>query len=214
MGLPRAVLADLGVEAAPYRKPAKLTFSVIKQKDGSLVDRLELPVSSAPASDKRIPSTPAEWLDRMMDPTRNGLLFREPQLFAEWLDAVTEPQFMTALATVALDPQTYPKTLNRLADPATARNWSEIMGPEIFMRWVAAGMDPRIYQAVFQHMVNPKKYLRWATAQPGSLSGSGVAVQDTDPLGRKYRDHGEWMQIPVREGGDNPWLANSRAYRY
>jgi len=59
-----------------------------------------------------MPGTPAEWLARMIDPTRNGLIVKRPQLFAEWLDAVTEPRVMTALATLVLDPETYPRTLN------------------------------------------------------------------------------------------------------
>ena len=215
LGVVKAGLAEVGVDAAQTRKPVRLSVSVVKQKDGSMVDRLDLSVLPASSRDGRIPSTPAEWLDRMIDPTRNGLILRQPHLFAEWLDAVTEPQFMTALATVALDPETYPKTLNRLVDPATARNWSEFMDPQVLMRWMAAGMDPKVYQAVFQHMFDPKKYLRWATAQPGNNAWSAVVPPAPDESEvRKSPDHQQWMQMPVREPRENPWLANNRSYRY
>jgi hypothetical protein len=202
LGLSLAALADPGVDAPPDKRPLKLSFSVVTQNDGSVVDRLDMSSLSGPGRDKRIPSTPGEWLERMIDPTRNGLILKQPHLFAEWLDAVTEPQFMTALATVALDPGTYPKALSRLADPATARNWAEFVDPDVLMRWMAAGMDPRLYQSVFQHMFDPKKYLRWANAQVGA------------PESRKLAERERWMQIPVQEPRENPWLANSRSYRY
>ncbi len=216
LGMVKAGVAEVGADSAESRKPVRLSVSVVKQKDGSMVDRLDLSVLPASSRDGRIPSTPAEWLDRMIDPTRNGLILRQPHLLAEWLDAVTEPKFMTALATVALDPETYPKTLNRLVDPATARNWSESMDPEILMRWMAAGLDPRVYQAVFQHMFDPKKYLRWANAYPENNPNStvGCAPAPDELEFRKLPDRQQWMQMPVREPKDNPWLANNCSYRY
>jgi hypothetical protein len=163
VGLAWGAYAESGGDLAQQKKPSKFSVNIIKQKDGSVIERLDLSVLPSSIRDEGLPSTPAEWLARMIDPTRNGLVVKRPQLLAEWLDAVTEPRFMTALATMAMDPGTFPGTLNRLTDPATASNWAAFVDPEVFMRWVAAGMDPRLYQAVFQHMFDPKKYLRWAT---------------------------------------------------
>jgi hypothetical protein len=209
-GLAWSVHAESGADLAQRKKPAKLSVNIVKQKDGSIIERLDLSTLPGGNREEGIPTTPNEWLARMIDPTRNGLVVKHPQLLAEWLDAVTEPRFMTALATVATDPGTLPRTLNRLADPATARNWAEFVDPEVFMRWVAAGMDPRLYQAVFQHMFDPKKYLRWANyagypqTDVGTASESGGTAQNAPA----------WMQLPNRDSRTNPWLASSNAYRY
>lgn len=225
LGLAWGAWAESGADVIQKKKPGKLSVNIVKQKDGSIVERLDLSALSGGNREDAIPATPTEWLARMVDPTRNGLVVKHPQLLAEWLDAVTEPRFMTALATVAMDPRTYPRALDRLADPATARNWSEFVDPEVFMRWVAAGMDPRLYQAVFQHMFDPKKYLRWANyagyprndvapmpesgnaalSLPGAPGNHGAATQ----AGAQA-----WLQLPTHEPAANPWLAGSKAYRY
>jgi len=206
LGLAWGARAESGADFAQKKRPVKLSVNVVKQKDGSVIDRLNLSTLSGANRDEGVPGTPAEWLARMIDPTRNGLVVKHPQLLAEWLDAVTEPRFMTALATVALDPGTYPRTLNRLADPATARNWAEFVDPEVFMRWVAAGMDPRLYQAVFQHMFDPKKYLRWA-AYPDYPQIGAMPTAEANNVAQA------WLQLPAREPRANPWLTNSNAYR-
>lgn len=213
--------ADPGEDWAQKRKSAKPGINVVRQKDGSIIERLDALALPGAVRDERVPVTPEEWLSRMIDPTRNGLILKHPKLFAEWLNAVTEPRFMTALATVALDPSSYPRTLNHMLDPAAARNWAEFIDPEIFMRWVAAGMDPELYQAVFQHMFNPDKYLRWA-AYPGNPRGEAIASRETsqNALVARARSGDDaspsrsWLQLPARKPGANPWLLNSNTYRY
>jgi hypothetical protein len=222
LGLAWGTQAESGVDIAQKKKPAKLYVNTVKQTDGSVIERLDLSELPGAVREAGIPGTPAEWLARMIDPTRNGLIVKRPQLFAEWLDAVTEPRFMTALATVALDPGTYPRTLNRLADPATARNWAEFVDPEVFMRWMAAGLDPRLYQAVFQHMFDPKKYLRWATYS-GYHQIDTLPAVESNSVAQAVQNHSGshvappqegWLQLPSRESRANPWLAISNAYRY
>lgn len=213
--------ADPGEDWAQKKKPVKPGINVVRQKDGSVIERLDVLVLPGAVRDERVPVTPEEWLSRMIDPTRNGLILKHPKLFAEWLNAVTEPRFMTALATVALDPNSYPRTLNHLLDPAAARNWAEFIDPEIFMRWVAAGMDPELYRAVFQHMFNPDKYLRWAT-YPVNPRGEAMASREpgqSTPVARARPGDDTlparvWIQLPSRESGFNPWLINSNTYRY
>src|SRR3989339_1558312 len=94
------VEADVGSETT---MPVKHNILAVVRSDGSVVDRLAIPNSAtsyAARMQAGIPGSPEAWLARMLDPTRNGLAAKNPALFAEWLDAVTEPRFMTALATV------------------------------------------------------------------------------------------------------------------
>lgn len=190
--------------------PAKRSIQVVTRSDGSVFDRLALPASSkaAPQSISRqvtLPASPEAWLARMMDPTKNGLAAKNPELFAEWLDAVTEPRFMTALASVAMAPDTYSNTLGKAIDPAAVRNWAEFADPQIYLRWMAAGIDPRFYQAIFNRMTDSGKLRRW-----------GFYPTSTEALNREARTPGtqEWLQMPLREGKANPWLLNSVNYRY
>lgn len=204
-------------------KPVRQGSSGIKQVDGSIIDRLDTVARDRVAGEEQVPATPEEWLARMLDPTRNGLILKRPKLFAEWLNAVTEPRFMTALATVAMDPNSYPRTFTRFLDPATARNWAELMDPEVFMRWVAAGMDPALYQAVYQHMTDPNKHMRWATYSAASTIADPIArairpngqVGGDDQVGRAAAARAEsWRYLPNDAALANPWLANRNTYRY
>jgi hypothetical protein len=191
--------------------PAKRSIQVVTRSDGSVLDRLALPAASKNPTQKSttrhiaLPASPEAWLARMMDPTKNGLAAKNPELFAEWLDAVTEPRFMTALASVAMTPDTYSKTLGQAIDPAAVRNWAEFADPQIYFRWMAAGLDPRFYQAVFNRMTDSGKLRRWGF----SLASTAAANREASIPGAQ-----EWLQMPIREGKPNPWLLNSVNYRY
>lgn len=222
LGVAGGAWAEAVGEFAQKKKPSRLTVNVVKQKDGSVIERLDQSALPSVARDDSVPGTPAEWLARMIDPTRHGLVVKHPELLAEWLDAVTEPRFMTALATVAMNPETYPMTMSRLADPATARNWSEIANPEVFRRWMAVGMDPRHYQAVFQRMLDPKKYLRWAGAGLYTPALPVIESEKSAPGGQPYNGRApaplssaeKWLQLPTQDPKTNPWLAGLNTYRY
>ena len=94
------------------KKLLKHTVQIVVRPDGWVVDRLaeSNPAKSPPTATKELPTglsaTPEAWLARMLDPSMNGLLAKYPEYFAEWLDAVFEPRFMTALASVVLTPET------------------------------------------------------------------------------------------------------------
>ncbi len=151
----------------------------------------------------------------MMDPTRNGLAAKHPALFAEWLDAVTEPRFMTALATVAMAPDTYSKTLGKAVDPATVHNWAEFADPQIYLRWMAAGFDPGFYQALFNRMTDSGKLRRWGLF-PTSFANVSLANNPSGPADsdKAVPSGQEWLQLPAREPKANPWLLNGMNYRY
>lgn len=177
------VLAASAAQAAgPERsaRQARMTVKTVQQADGSVVARLDLPARKPSAG-------PEDWLKRMTDPTRNGAACKDPKAFAEWLDATTEPRFMTALASMAMDPGAYPKALGQLFDPATAHNWSELTDPVLYLRWMGAGLDPKFYQALFNRLADPGKLGRWA-ASPASPEMQALLRAMADP-----GTYGKWM---------------------
>ena len=202
-----------GAHAAPGDAATSSWLAVksVKQADGSVIERLALfdGDGAAPASDGVVPQGSEAWLRRMLDPTQHGLALKYPQLFAEWLDAVTEPQFMTALATVAMTPETYPRALGKLVDPATVRNWAEFVDPYLYMRWMMAGFDPRFYQTILNRLGDPQKARRWSAALAGE---TGTVAQTTMPVPAHRPDARDWLQLPA--ASDNPWLRYRRGYRY
>jgi hypothetical protein len=203
------------------KKLQKRSVQSVVLPDGRVVDRLVEANSAKPVAAKNMsklraaPDTPEAWLSRMMDPTKNGLAVKHPELFAEWLDAVTEPRFMTALASVAMSPEAYAKSLGKMADPATAKNWMEFADPQLYFRWMNAGMDPEFYQAIFNRMTDGAKLNRWGQffgAQENRQASGSVAQE---PGGRQLSPGREaWLQMPARESNANPWLINSANYRY
>lgn len=189
--------------------------------DGSVVDRLTLPAAASGSRKAGFPATPEAWLARMIDPTKNGLAAKNPELFAEWLDAVTEPRFMTALATVAMRPESYSLSLGKVANPATFRNWAEFADPQVYLRWMSAGIDPRFYQAIFNRMTESGKLRRWGFYQEVRSSAAsdpdaGLPGQPSgqEGNGKPARAKQEWLQMPARSTQSNPWLSNSVNYRY
>jgi hypothetical protein len=74
--------------------------------------------------------------------TSGAVAGNDPQILKEWLDAVTEPRFMTALASVAMEPGVTAKSMNRPIDPALVRNWAEFVDPHLYLRWMASAWIP------------------------------------------------------------------------
>lgn len=147
---------------------------------------------SAGAADSGLakPATPEAWLEQMLDGKKNGAAFKDPAAFAEWLDAITEPRFMTALAAVAVDPGAYPKTLANVVDPAAARNWSEFTDPQLYLRWMLAGASPSFQQAILSRVSDPAKRQRWLDA----VGRPGVYAPMLANFGRAPN---AWLQAPV-----------------
>jgi len=192
---------------------AKIAVKSVQLPDGRVMERLVLFGQRAgdSASDAEVPQTPEAWLRRMMDPTRNGLALKHPQLFVEWLDAITEPQFMTALATVALSPEVQAHGLSKLLDPATARNWSEFADPYLYMQWILAGMDPRFYQSIAYRLGEPDKLQRWLRVSPNAAQPPRAVRQASVGRSDQAHDGQHWRHT---DPGVNPWLTHRRSYRY
>jgi len=127
---------------------------------------------------------------------------KDPRLAAQWLDAVTEPRVMTALATMAAQPESYPRTMGNFFRPDTLRNWSEVPTPAVMLSWMAAGMDPRSYLAIFNRLTDPAKLRRWAgCAVPSSAPQAQAALQT-------------WLKLPAADTRKNPWLADVNITSY
>ncbi len=197
-------------QASTLKKPVKRLTERVVRADGRIVDRLAEFSSTKfiSAEDPKgvIPATPEAWLSRMLDPTRNGLVAKHPELLAEWLDAITEPRFMTALASVAMSPESYANTLGKMVDPATVRNWSDFADPQIMLRWMMVGSDPSFYKAIYDRMTDSDKLRRWRinpVSEKAPVAGDSSNSRDS-----------EWLHLPSQEASINPWLLNTANYRY
>ncbi len=196
-------------QANALKKPVKRLTERVVRPDGRVVDRLaEFNSAKSIVSEDQqaVPATPEAWLSRMLDPTRNGLVAKHPELLAEWLDAITEPRFMTALASVAMSPDAYANTLGKMVDPATVRNWSELADPQIMLRWMMVGSDPAFYKAIYDRMTDSGKLRRWGI---DPVSNKASVARDTS----NARDK-KWLHLPAHEASSNPWLLNTANYRY
>lgn len=134
--------------------------------------RLKLPKANrpGPVQSQSLPRSSQEWAEQMLDPSRAHTVFKDSQSFVEWLDAITEPQFMTALATTAIDPKVYAEALSKITRPETVRSWAEFTDPILYLRWLATGTNPDFYKAIVERLASPGKSARWvqfgATAGP------------------------------------------------
>lgn len=203
------------LQSAEAKKSVKHAVQAVVRPDGWVVDRLvglssvKTPALSKMEPQGDLPATPEAWLARMVDPTKNGLVVKHPEYLAEWLDAVSEPRFMTALASVAMKPEAYAYTLGKMADPATVRNWAELADPQVYLRWMAVGVDPGFYQSVFNRMTDVEKLRRW-----GFYPAIPSSVDKTPDSGAGLPTDSAWLQLQTRSTKTNPWLQNSVNYRY
>ncbi len=175
-----------------------------------------------PAQEEIRPALTEEWLQRVLDATRNGLPLKQPEAFIEWLDAVSEPRFMTALATVAVDPAAYPRVLGRAIDPNATLNWSEFTDPALYLRWLAAGTNPAFFKAIFDRMANPGKFMRWVQAPQamapllGRLNPAAAQwpVIPSPPATDKVanRPGQDWHRLQA--DGEQGLYTATRSYRY
>lgn len=173
--------------------------------------------AAAPAADagrepSALPASPQAWLAQMLDARRNGAAFKDPAVFVEWLDAVTEPRFMTAMAAAALDPATYPKALADAVDPASVRNWAAFTDPRLYLRWLFASSQPSFQQAIASRLGDPAKLRRWVGGGLQAVGAAGYANAPQVWLGAMTRGAGtqaggrDWLTLPdaAAAGPDAP----------
>lgn len=123
-------------------------------------------VAAAPAAfadaGKQTPQTPEAWLARMTDMTQNMSAYKDPKVFVPWLNAVTEPGFYTAMGNNMMDPANWLTMMNSMTQPGAYTNVAAFADPNVYMKWLAAGMDPNFYTAVLTQLSDPGKLMRWA----------------------------------------------------
>jgi hypothetical protein len=204
-------------------KPTKLAVKKVRQKDGSIVVRLDMRVTALANKVKGAQVSQAT-PEGHQAPTPDAALAKNSQLMDQWLDAVTEPRFMTALATVAMSPNAESREINKAVDPANVRNWAEFVDPDLYLRWKLSGLDPRFNQAIHNRTQDPRVMPRGIVfpiffAIPHELQagiplkpmlwsnvfGAGPSAQEAAQ---------EWLKLPSPDAKSNPWLRASQNYRY
>lgn len=188
---------------AAEKKARPQTATQVRHEDGRVVERLVLPPSRNDTPGEQ-PVAAEIWARRSLDPAWMAELAKNPKLFSQYLDALTEPRFMTALATLSTQGQAHTQSV----DPELLQRLVRESSPDSVRNWAAAGMDPRFYWALFSQMANPEKAMRWANCQwPMDLAkvGSGQALS---PLTTPDGVMGGWLKLPLPAGA----TARSTAY--
>lgn len=115
-------------------------------------------VQAVPAT----PKTPEAWMTRMTDFTQNASAYKDPRVFVPWSQAVTEPGFYITAMKGAMEPGGWLNMANSMANPDAVRNYMGFTDPNVYMRWMQAGMDPAFYTALMTQFSDPGKMMRWA----------------------------------------------------
>ena len=144
-----------------------------------------------PAAAHNIPQTPEQWLDRMTDFTRNGSAYRDPKVFVPWSNAVTEPSFYTQMGVNMMEPNNWTRMMGSMMDPRSLNNYMQFADPDMYMKWMAASMDPNFYTALMTQLTDPGKMMRWAM-MPMDPKLLGMMMQGINPA--MYM---KWMTAPM-----------------
>lgn len=118
--------------------------------------------AAAPVATNGAPKTPEEWIARMTDFTKNASAFKDPKVFMPWSNTMTEPSFYVTMMNGAQDPAAWLNMMNSATNPNALRNYVQFTDPNLYMRWMGAGMDPAFYTAFMTQFSDPAKMMRWA----------------------------------------------------
>ncbi len=149
------------------------------------------PAQAAPAAAPAVPQTSAQWLDRMTDFTRNASAYRDPKVFVPWFNAVTEPGFYSQMGINMMEPGNWYKMFGSMMDPRSLANYMKFAEPDMYMKWMAASMDPNFYTAMMAPMLDPGKYMRWMMS-PLDQQTINMFMQTLNPA--MYL---KWMMAPM-----------------
>jgi len=105
-----------------------------------------------------------QWLARMGDFTKNSQAFKDPAVFAYWMNAMTDPSIVAATGDAMLEPGNWLRMMTSMMQPAAVANYAQfMMDPMIYARWAGAMMDPMWYTKLITDMTNPSKMMGWMT---------------------------------------------------
>lgn len=183
------VFAQTGYAAEKRHSPPT---QQVRTQNGQLVERLLLPPAAGnlPAGEAPLPAE--VWARRSLDPAWMAELARNPKLFTQFLDAATEPRYMTALATLTADGRNKAQTV----DPELLQRLVRDSAGGGLQNWVAAGVDPRFYLTLFSRMASPDKVMRWASCQwTVDMARAGqTALISAEAAGNPA---GSWLKLPL-----------------
>jgi hypothetical protein len=175
----------------------------------------DAPQANAAAPVAGIPQTPEQWLNRMTNFTRNASAYRDPKVFVPWSNAVTEPGFYTEMGTQMLEPGNWYRMFGSMMDPRSMNNYMQFSDPNMYMKWMAASMDPNFYTALMTQWADPGKMMRWAM-MPMDPKVWGLMMHSMNPnLYMKWMmepvDPKLWslMMQPMNPGLYTSWMGNS-----
>ena len=103
-----------------------------------------------------------QWMARMSDFTKNAQAFKDPAVFAHWMNAMTDPSIVAAMGDSMLEPGNWLHMMTTMMQPAAVSNYAQfMMDPTIYARWGAAMLDPMWYTKLATDMANPAKMMGW-----------------------------------------------------
>jgi outer membrane protein OmpA-like peptidoglycan-associated protein len=105
-----------------------------------------------------------QWLARMGDFTKNSQAFKDPAVFAYWMNAMTDPSIVAATGDAMLEPGNWLRMMTSMMQPGAVSNYAQfVMDPMIYARWAGAMIDPMWYTKLATDMANPSKIMGWMT---------------------------------------------------
>jgi outer membrane protein OmpA-like peptidoglycan-associated protein len=103
-----------------------------------------------------------QWVAQMADFTKNSQAFKDPQVFIHWMNAMTDPAMVAAMADAGLEPGNWLHMMTTMLQPAAMSNYAQFgIDPAIYARWAAALLDPMWYTKMITNMTNPSKIMGW-----------------------------------------------------
>lgn len=106
--------------------------------------------------------TADQWMARMSDFTKNMQAFKDPAVFAIWMNAMTDPAMVAAMGDSMLEPGNWLHMMTTMTQPAAVSNYAQfMMDPMIYARWAGAMLDPMWYTKLATDMANPRKIMGW-----------------------------------------------------
>jgi outer membrane protein OmpA-like peptidoglycan-associated protein len=105
-----------------------------------------------------------QWMARMGDFTKNSQAFKDPAVFAYWMNAMTDPSIVAAMGDAMLEPGSWLRMMTSMMQPGAVSNYAQfITDPSIYARWAGAMLDPMWYTKLATDMANPSKIMGWMT---------------------------------------------------
>lgn len=103
-----------------------------------------------------------QWMTLMGDFTKNAQAFKDPEVFLHWVNAMTDPSMVAAMADAGLEPGNWLRMMTSMMQPAAVGNYAQFMfDPAIYARWATAMLDPMWYTKMITSMTNPSKIMGW-----------------------------------------------------